>query len=100
WNYSYTPKSAPDRFSVQVVPSVWGFSYVIQFVVTWYDPSNHGSFVTKSSAYAAFFPAGGGLDALGGNAWSFREEQIGTWAKALGQPVLLEAARSDPEPAR
>ncbi len=97
WNYNYTPRSAPDRFSVQVVPHAWGFSYAIQFVVTWYDPSNRQSFLTESSVYAAFFPDGGGLEAMGSDAWPFRRRQAAAWTQALGKPVLLDVHRGEEE---
>ena len=90
WGYSYTPKSQPDRFAVHVIPKTWGHSYVVQFLVTWYDPKSAQHFRTRSPAYAAFFPeAKDPLDSLFSSteSWKFRESQRAVWAKELGYQV-------------
>ena len=57
WSFDYAPRSSPDRFRVHVVPTPWGHSYAIQFVVTWYDPAiGDRKLRTRSEVYAAFFP--------------------------------------------
>ena len=89
WNYHFLPSSPPDRFRVEVIPSEWGHSFAIQFVVSWYDPLTKKNFSTKSPIHAAFFPKSNPNDLLPDSQTTirFREKQCKTWRVMLGNSV-------------
>lgn len=89
WNFSYPPRSNPDRFAIHVVPSQWGYSYAIRFVVSWYDPRGRRNYITKSDVYAAYFPEGQGPIFSSEAALTFRRSQAAAWEQQLGVPVLV-----------
>lgn len=88
WTFNLTPKSAPERFAIEVVPDEFGHAYAIRFLVTWYEASGGTTFTTRSSIYGAFFPEGSAALGGGGDAYGWREEQRTQWTKQLGAKVL------------